>query len=58
MFRQLGADIGGALKDSFPDIHRQIEVYSLLRLVFSDIGACLSSAKRMPEKLSMRMDAM
>ena len=38
MFRQLGPDIGEALRSSFPDIHRQIEVYALLRLVFSSTG--------------------
>ena len=58
MFRQLGADMGEALRASLPDIHRQIEVYILLSLVFSGIGACLSSVKRMPEKLSMWMDAL
>lgn len=36
--RQLGADIGEALRYSFPDIWRQIEVYALLRLVFSSTG--------------------
>lgn len=38
MFRQLGADIGEALKASFPDMYRQIEVYAILRLVFSSTG--------------------
>lgn len=38
MFRQLGADIGEALKASLPDIYRQIEVYAILRLVFSSTG--------------------
>lgn len=38
MFRQLGSDIGQCLKDSFPDIYRQVEVYALLRLVFSSTG--------------------
>ena len=78
MFRQLGSDIGETLRDSFSDIYRQIEVYALLRLVFSstgknmkydyehswlcdvypDIGACVSSVRRMLEKLSMRQDTM
>ena len=38
MFRRLGSDIGEALRSSFPDIYRQIEVYALLRLVFSSTG--------------------
>lgn len=38
MFRQLGKDIAQELRNCFPDIFRQIEVFALLRLVFASTG--------------------